>query len=168
MSSTMPLPSAPTTADGERRNGSAARSRLPRVVEEFPLEEDSAATMAALREQLAPLWQRYKGSIVRRVEILEGASRAALAGGLDDAEKLSAYSEAHKLVGDLGTFGVSLGMADLIEASDLAQQIEQLLESQAPLRAADADRLSQMVADLRETLDQAAHAEPSEGKAENE
>lgn len=164
----MPLPPAPTTADGELGNGSAARSRLPRVVEEFPLEEDTTAAMAALREQLAPLWQRYKGSIVHRVEILEGASRAALASSLDDAEKLNAYSEAHKLVGDLGTFGVSLGMTNLIKASDLAQHIEQLLESQAPLRAADAIRLAQMVADLRETLDQAAHGEPSEGKAENE
>ena len=58
-----------------------------------------------IADMMAQLWIRHLPETSSRVEILEAASQALLAGALDDDLRAQAHSAAHKLAGSLGMFG---------------------------------------------------------------
>lgn len=96
--------------------------------------------------RLQALLDRFRGTFVEQVAVLEQAATALQAGGLAPDLQQQARQEAHKLSGSLGVFGYHQG-------STLAQEAEYLL-MKANLEAADADRLSQLVAALQHELTQ--------------
>ncbi|NEQ70731.1 MAG: Hpt domain-containing protein, partial [Symploca sp. SIO2D2] len=72
-----------------------------------------------------------------------------------------AQQEAHKLAG-------SLGMFDFDEGSNLAQEMEQLLEAQMPLQPKQRQRLAELVAAMRQELERAINQQnPQLLKIEN-
>jgi Hpt domain len=73
-----------------------------------------------LRELLAPLWEKNRGQVLRRLAHVRGA----LAGA--DEPDQSVRDDLHALVGTLGTYGWP-------EGSDLAETILDALSGRNPL-----------------------------------
>jgi diguanylate cyclase (GGDEF)-like protein len=90
-------------------------------------------------------WERFRGTILARVDEVEGAAVALLEGKLDPDRRRLAEREAHKLAGSVGTFGFAQG-------SRLAREAETLLEGAAPLGMAEALKLSDLAVALRREL----------------
>jgi HPt (histidine-containing phosphotransfer) domain-containing protein len=93
---------------------------------------------------VARLWQRSRPIVLQRVGALQDTATALAAGRLDAEAVGAARSEAHKLVGSLGTFGVPRG-------SELARCVEHELEA----GGRDAARLADLTAQLRAVVEAA-------------
>jgi HPt (histidine-containing phosphotransfer) domain-containing protein len=113
---------------------------------------------------MAARWRQSQPGVVHQVGVIEEASAAAAAAGLDDALRGRALRAAHNLVGLLGTFGLSLGAGGFAEASDLAQQVEYLLEAEPPLPTSAAAQLATLVAGLRQAVDEAGRSDGAPGR----
>lgn len=87
-----------------------------------------------LKAKLQEAWERARPLMMRRLNAIERAHEAAVAGTLTDALKTEAAQEAHKLAGSLGVFGVQGG-------SESALEIEQILASAGALGANEVARL---------------------------
>lgn len=98
-------------------------------------------------ELIAELWEQFKGKMFERVAVLVEASGALLDGGLDEELRKKAQWEAHKLAGSVGTFGFA-------EASRIAAEIENLVQSAAAPGETEGARLSELVHSLRQELAQ--------------
>lgn len=82
----------------------------------IPLEQ-------TFKESMAGLWGKYQGLMAERIEALTQAAEAIAANSLTPELLAIATTAAHKLAGVLGMF-------ELDESSDLAREVETLLESQ--------------------------------------
>jgi DNA-binding response OmpR family regulator len=135
---------------------------------DLPASEPAPAPApATTREQvgsaLAAIWERFRGTTLARVEVVEAAAVAVLEGALTPEGRREAEREAHKLAGGVGTFGFA-------EASRAARAVELIMEGTRPLEPADALRLSELVITLRRELERppappAAAAPGAEGRA---
>ncbi len=105
---------------------------------------------------LATIWNRYYDQMSARVNGIEEAIAALATGSLTSEDRLQAWQSAHTLAGALGTFG-------LPEGSQVAKQIESLLDAKVELTPAQFPQLQQRVAALRETIESkmAPQSEPS-------
>jgi two-component system OmpR family response regulator len=92
-----------------------------------PSPTDSAADEARLAA--ISVWDRFKQPILERVAVLDQALNALEAGYLSEDMRQAAICAAHKLTGSLGMFGFSAG-------TPIGQEIEQLLQSPAPIEIA--------------------------------
>lgn len=117
-----------------------------------PAADPQPGGPAALGAAVAAAWERFRGTILARVDAVEGAAIAVLEGALDAERRRNAEREAHKLAGSVGTFGFAQG-------SRLAKEIELLLQGSAPLGQADALRLTDLAVALRRELEQPAAPE---------
>jgi len=72
----------------------------------------------AMSAAIAAVWERSREELERRIATLERAVAELLADDLGDALRTSAHSDAHKLAGSLGMFGLAAG-------SQLAHEVEQ-------------------------------------------
>ena len=90
---------------------------------------------------LAALWQRNRPIVEERLAVLDAAAAAAAAGPLPELARREAQGTAHKLAGALGMYGYD-------EGTRIARQMEQMLDS----GAADAARLSSLIAELRASI----------------
>ena len=54
---------------------------------------------------LAGLWEEFRGTILGRVAVLEGADLALRNGGMDEDMRLNSEREAHKLAGSVALSG---------------------------------------------------------------
>lgn len=97
-------------------------------------------------------WQRFQARFSSRVTVLEQAAASLLQGKLDSELWQKAEQAAHKLAGSLGMFG-------LAEGSRLAQQIEQMLQAQTTLDREQVLSLWELVAVLRQELEQSRELE---------
>lgn len=119
---------------------------------EYPLAPGAAPSVAsALERRMAAVWGRAHAQILERVEVLERASAALLAGSLGPDLRRQAADEAHKLAGSLGTFGVAAG-------SRFAREIEHFLEGPPTSGEMQALRFSELVVALRVEVDRAAQS----------
>ncbi|ALF54962.1 multi-component transcriptional regulator [Nostoc piscinale CENA21] len=91
--------------------------------------------------------ERYKDTFHQRVSVLEQAAQALHQRRLSSKLRQQTSQEAHKLAGTLGSFGYTTG-------SKLAQSIEHLLIQDKNLTSQDAVKLSQLIAQIKETLTQ--------------
>ena len=94
------------------------------------------------RQLISALWERSVPLITDRLNGLDIACEAAVVGRLSPMMRRGAADTAHKLAGSLGMFGYPRG-------TELAREIEQLLESDGVV---DAGLLRELVLELRETL----------------
>jgi len=102
----------------------------------------TTANPETTRQLLARLWERSLPVVRERLDVLDSAAAAAGNSALTNDLRTYAIAEAHKLAGSLGMFGYS-------EGTDLARQIETLLETEA---APPPDHLATLAANLRTTL----------------
>ncbi len=91
------------------------------------------------------MWTQFLPQMQERVAVLEAAAAAALDGALTSAQRASALSEAHKLAGVLGTFGLPRG-------TELAREAETLYTSESAIDAAGASRLAEIASELRAVI----------------
>ncbi len=108
--------------------------------------QESHGYKQKLQNSLSKIWDRFKGSIRERIDVLEEAVIAGKNGELEKSWQFQAQQEAHKLVGYLGTFG-------LTDGSDLAREIETLLAVEQPLNSGKIFHLSELVTNLRNEID---------------
>jgi len=107
------------------------------------------------------VWQRVQEKCTSRGAVIEQATTAMLRDDLDESLRQQAQQEAHKLAG-------SLGMFDFDEGSNLAQEMEQLLEAQMPLQPKQRQRLAELVAAMHQELERAINQQnPQLLKIEN-
>lgn len=69
---------------------------------------------------LARVWTKSQDAFNERLDAIDAAGAALLAGSLDEERRAAAVTGAHKLRGTLGTFG-------LPEGSQLASEVEEML-----------------------------------------
>jgi len=94
------------------------------------------------RELISALWERSVPLISDRLHGLDIACEAAVLNRLSPIMRRGATDTAHKLAGSLGMFGYPRG-------TELAREIEQLLECDGVV---DAGLLRELVVELRECL----------------
>lgn len=104
--------------------------------------DDPALRHAETQQMLSRLWSRSTPVVRKRLEILSAAAKAADDGTLTAAVREDAISEAHKLAGSLGMFGFA-------EGTELAREIEVLLEE---AEKPSGERLFSLVNMLSKTL----------------
>ncbi|MBD2493818.1 response regulator [Nostoc sp. FACHB-280] len=116
-----------------------------------PLTQQTDTTVTAKRQtaiaSIKKTIERYKDTFTERVSLLEQAAQALHQGKLSSELRQQTSQEAHKLAGTLSSFGYSTG-------SKLAQSIEHLLIQDKNLTSQDAVKLSQLIAQIKETLTQ--------------
>jgi HPt (histidine-containing phosphotransfer) domain-containing protein len=97
---------------------------------------------AELQALLFEVWQRHLPTMHERLNTLERIASEASSGKLIEEIRAEGQSVAHKLAGNLGTFGHQ-------QAGDIATHIEQILLSPAP---STLPVLGDLVRQLRQTL----------------
>ncbi len=99
-------------------------------------------------------WQKYRGVMQERVEVLEKAAIAIQQGNLGSELSQTSQMTAHKLVGALGSFGFSMG-------STLAQRLEKLLQIN-PSTDIPAAQFHRLVQQLRNEITQTSVEDATE------
>lgn len=118
----------------------------PRIASSTILERQPEQARAAV----AKIWERARGKILQRIQILEQVSEALATGSPSQEKWQEARQEAHKLAGALGTFGIQSG-------TQTARQIEDLLE-QPPLNVQQIHDLQSFVRSLKQAVESADHS----------
>lgn len=106
-----------------------------------------------LAAAMEAVWQQSRALMAGRVSTIEDAVAGLLSGATDRNARRTAEREAHKLAGSMGTFGRHRG-------SELAREIESLLQGSGPLLPATTLRLSALAVDLRGELEKGAPPSP--------
>ena len=112
-----------------------------------------------LQDSISKIWDRFKGSINERIDVLEQAVVAGKNEKLEIDLQRKAQQEAHKLAGSLGTFG-------LLDGSDLARKIETLLAAEKNLNPDEILHLSELVKSLYDNIEQ--HSNIDENQSGNQ
>lgn len=94
--------------------------------------------------EIQRITERFRVSLEQRIALLEAAERSLQAGNLSLKQRQAAQTEAHKLAGGLGTFGY-------IKASEVAQAIEGLLETELS-QTRSANQVAQLLKALKQEL----------------
>lgn len=105
-----------------------------------------ASEPSTLAGGVARIWEKFRGTTLDRVGVVEEAVVALLERRLDEPTRRAAEREAHKLAGAVGTFGFA-------EASRLARLIEVSLTGTAPIPDDTLLELSEWVERLRVELE---------------
>lgn len=113
--------------------------------------------MTDLSTRLGAIFAAHKHDFQRCVNTLQQAVAAVAAGTLDEALRLAAERDAHRLSGSLGTFGLS-------RASQLARELEASFSPSHSRVIDDAPHLSDCVTMLHAALDGEQRTPPSAQK----
>lgn len=100
-------------------------------------------------EAMNRLWEKYLPQIEERVATLQRAADSLARGDLPPVEQKKAASDAHKLAGVLGTFGLNHGTDLAREAESLYESSEEEMRRLATRLAAIAEKLQAMIADRK-------------------
>lgn len=98
-----------------------------------------------LQQSISKIWEKFKGSINERIGVLEQVVIAGKNGKLEINLQHQAQQVAHKLAGSLGIFG-------LVYGSDLAREIETLLETEKLLNSPQIFHISKLVKSLHNEI----------------
>ena len=107
-----------------------------------------AEVMAAV----AKIWEELRESLKEQFELFERTSVHLASGTLDSELRRKTTAEAHRLIGALGSFGLS-------EGSEVAQRLEQLLQNETVPGQREALQLSEWVEALKRIVTQGREAE---------
>jgi HPt (histidine-containing phosphotransfer) domain-containing protein len=110
------------------------------------MTEHHPATDNKLTATVFALWTRFQEMMFGRLSLIERAISAASNNSLNDEQRGEALSAAHKLTGSLGTFGLG-------EGSQIAAQLEAILERTAPLGPEEFRRLADLGKMLRQEME---------------
>jgi diguanylate cyclase (GGDEF)-like protein len=117
-----------------------------------------AAPSGALASAVSGIWEKFRGATLERVARLEAAAAAAFLNGLSASQRRDAERDAHKLAGTVGTFGFTRG-------SELARQIEALMEGTQPLDGERVAELVELTGLLRRELERPTQAAAEAGES---
>ncbi|HEY9643246.1 MAG TPA: response regulator [Coleofasciculaceae cyanobacterium] len=98
-----------------------------------------------LQQALAVAWQEVKPEMLERVAFLETVAHSIPGKVIEPQLRQKAIAEAHKLSGTVGSYGFRLG-------SQLAYQIEALLQSDQSFNSVEVAALQERVTALRQAL----------------
>ena len=112
----------------------------------FPTIEHDASTQQQVMSAMAQVRKQFQSTLADRLTVLEQASVALEEGRLSDQLWRQAQTEAHKIAGAAGVFGVPQG-------AQLARSIERLLESAETVNQIQAGQFSELVHSLRSALE---------------
>jgi HPt (histidine-containing phosphotransfer) domain-containing protein len=99
-----------------------------------------------LHDLLTTLWSRSRETIGERVDILRTTHRILRTNPADKNARRAGADAAHKLAGILGTFG-------LPDGTNLARQVEVMLESTAPISPFDLEALQRTIDQLHQMIE---------------
>lgn len=117
------------------------------VVTELPESVSSQENLRQkVKQKTVSIWDKHKASVAEQVTILEQASQLLSVDELTAELRQQAQQQAHKLAGSLGIFG-------LVEGSQLAREVEELLQPQVVLEAIQIQRFAELTKLLRQQLD---------------
>lgn len=112
----------------------------------FPVDQaDKRQAEAKVMAVVQQMWGNFKENLSSQMVPFEQAIAQISTGTLDRELCSSAKAEAHRLIGSLGSFG-------LPEGSEIARQIEQLLEAES-LGQNEAQRLEELVGRLKQAVE---------------
>lgn len=120
----------------EREEGNGTSSLLGTAASGFS---------SAIQSELWAVWQGCRETYCDRLSLIEQAVAALRVGILTTPLQQQAEHEAHTLVGSLGSFGLD-------QASQLARQIQQMLQWE-DLQQLDVGQLSQLIRALRQEIE---------------
>jgi len=112
--------------------------------EKEKLDQLSTAEVEILTA-LEEMWLEFKQSFLADLQLFEQTIVHLATGNIDTELREQARMKAHRLIGALGTFGVTKG-------SEIARNIGQLLENIPIFAPEDAAKLSQLVQALQQTI----------------
>ncbi len=115
-----------------------------------PQYGDKQLIQEQTKAAVAQVWERFKDRMDARVTVLEEAVAAIDSGNLEEELRSSAYHNAHKLAGSLGTFGYTKGSELAKEAEHLLKQWSEQLGKKTITHAAK--RLQELVTHLRHEI----------------
>lgn len=110
---------------------------------------------------LARLWERFRGTMLERLDAVDRTAADLLEGAPDPARLAEAIAAAHKLHGSMGTFGRNRG-------SRLAADLESLLEEIERSPGTDPQRIlrvAELAVSLRHEVERSEPAPPESGPA---
>jgi len=127
----------------EARSALPSSASLSRAV---PVDKaDKRQAEAKVLAVVQQMWGKFKESLGSHMVLFERAIAQISTGTLDSELRSSAKAEAHRLIGSLGSLG-------LPEGSEVARQIEQLLEAES-LGQNEARRLEELVGQLKQAVE---------------
>ncbi len=106
-------------------------------------------TQADMMASIAQAWATHQGTMQERLSVLEATAAAMEGGQLSPDLQQAGCSQAHKLAGSLGCYGFK-------EGSQIARELEQVLQRSAPLDDLQASQVVQLVQRLRQNLSEGA------------
>lgn len=109
----------------------------------LPTTQD--AQVQSTRSALTEIWQQTRSTSFDRIAVLEEAAQSLAIDQLTDELRQKAESNAHKLLGVLGTFG-------FVEAAQIARQLEGMLGAESVLEQ-NVQHIQQLVTALRQCLE---------------
>ncbi|NET39109.1 MAG: response regulator, partial [Cyanothece sp. SIO1E1] len=112
----------------------------PAAMEPISLSAQTQASAA-----IAATWKQYRGKIISRLAVLEQTAQAFKTNDLSKELQQQARQEAHNLVGTLGTFG-------LAEGTQLARQLERLLQRSVWLKPDEVELFGKLVLALGQVI----------------
>jgi len=108
-----------------------------------------SAPQTQLASGMTDIWQRYRPLIEERVAQIADAVHLLTLNQLPSDKRHEAGGNAHKLAGNLGTFGHPTG-------SECARTIELKLLADAPIAPTEVEELSRLAAQLRIVIQEIA------------
>ncbi|MUG99085.1 response regulator [Scytonema sp. UIC 10036] len=114
-----------------------------------------------VKQRTMSIWDKHKAHVIQQVTLLEQASRLLSVDELTAELRQQAQHQAHKLAGSLGIFG-------LAEGSQLARELETLLEPQLMLEAIQIQRFAELTKLLRLQLDRLTAITVAKAKPKND
>ena len=108
--------------------------------------ETGSAKADAIAKALTTMWERFLPEIEGRIQVLDEAAAAVIAGKRCPTLRASAHQAAHKLAGTLGTFGLGRG-------TELAREAE-ILYTREEIGREDAARLQTIAGSIRTIVDE--------------
>lgn len=97
-------------------------------------------------DKIAKTWYKFKPKLLAQVGELEKAASSLLAGNLAPDQRRQAEQTAHKLAGSLGLFG-------WLEGSQMAREIEVLLQQQVLLTAKQVKSIVERIGSLKQEFE---------------
>ncbi|MBH8561775.1 response regulator [Nostoc sp. CENA67] len=110
------------------------------------IPNSSSSVEQQFNQAMKTLWSQYQGLMIQRMEVLQQAASEIFSGTLTIELRKSAGREAHKLAGVLGMFEQEAG-------TQIAREIEQILDKNGELSPAQKHQLISLIQELGKLLD---------------
>ncbi len=114
-------------------------------VENSSIPNTSPSVEQQFKQAMGGLWSQYQGLMIQRMEVLQQAATELSSGTLTTESRKSAGREAHKLAGVLGMFEQEAG-------TQIAREIEQILDKDTELLATQKSQLILLIQELGKLL----------------